>query len=169
MNEQSYTPQHIANYFLARAQEEGRNLTPLKLLKLVYIAYGWVLALTGRRLFEEEIQAWQHGPVIPSLYHEFKHFGREPVTERAQAFDLDSFDVVRPEVPESDKETALILDKVWSAYKAFSGWALRNKTHASDTPWSDVYEDGRRNIVIPDEKIADHYRKRIEKYLDAAS
>jgi uncharacterized phage-associated protein len=41
-----YTPSHIANYFLKRAESQGE----FKLLKLVYIGYGWVLALTDRKL-----------------------------------------------------------------------------------------------------------------------
>lgn len=36
----AYTPQHIANYFLERAEREGVRVSPLKLIKLVYIAYG---------------------------------------------------------------------------------------------------------------------------------
>lgn len=46
-----YTPQHVANFFLDRAEEEGFPLTQLKLMKLVYIAYGWHLAITGEALF----------------------------------------------------------------------------------------------------------------------
>lgn len=50
----------------------------LKLIKLVYLAYGWSIAL-DYRLFDEPIVAWKHGPVIRSLYHEFKHFGAAPI------------------------------------------------------------------------------------------
>jgi|GEM_PF-5349088 len=37
----SYSPSVIANYFLDRASKEGRAVTPMQLLKLVYIAHGW--------------------------------------------------------------------------------------------------------------------------------
>ncbi|MFD1703365.1 Panacea domain-containing protein [Methylopila henanensis] len=163
-----YTPQHIVNYFLTRAEREGRPLTPLKLIKLVYIAYGWVLALTGKRLFDEPIQAWQHGPVIPSVYHEFKHYGKRPIEDKATCFDLDTFDFTVPEIEASDKETKAILDKVWSAYKMFSGWSLRQKTHEPGTPWSQTYEEGVSDKEIPDTLIAPHFKKRIREILDAA-
>ena len=42
-----YTPSHIANFMLDRAEEDARGLSPMKLLKLVYIGYGWSLAVFG--------------------------------------------------------------------------------------------------------------------------
>jgi uncharacterized phage-associated protein len=161
-----YTVQHVANFFLARGEAEQRSMSSLKLLKLVYIAYGWVLALTGKKLFEDDIQAWQHGPVIPALYHEFKHYGSGPIAERAVCFDLDSLEFTCPEIPESDKDTLLILDRVWDAYKGYSAWSLRNKTHAEDGPWHSVYNELERDTVIPDSLIADYFRHRIGEYLN---
>ncbi len=161
------TPQHVANYFLERAARENRGLSPIKLLKLVYIGYGWYLALTGEKLFAENIQAWQHGPVIPSLYHEFKHYRSNAIDEYSTVFDLDSFEEQTPRVPSSSQE-AMVLEKVWESYKRFSGWALRDKTHQPDSPWSAVYKQGKQNIKIPDDKIEAHFQERIGLYLDAA-
>lgn len=163
-----YTPQHIANYFLNRASDEGRGLSPMKLIKLIYIAYGWYIALTGKKLFDEEIQAWKHGPVIPSIYHEFKHYKSNFIDEDASAFDLDTFKETIPFVSPVDNEVNLILDKVWLAYKDFSGIALRGKTHEEGTPWSKSFESGKRNIVIPDEYIKKHFEHRIKEYINRA-
>ncbi|MEL6619109.1 MAG: type II toxin-antitoxin system antitoxin SocA domain-containing protein, partial [Pseudomonadota bacterium] len=163
-----YTPQQVANYFLDRADEEHLPMTQLKLLKLVYIAYGWNLALTGRRLFDEKIEAWQHGPVVKSLYHEFKHFKSSPIIGRSEDVDLDSWDTVEPRIPDEDKETLLILQKVWVSYRRFKGWDLRNKTHEKGGPWSKVYQDGIKGIKLSDQDIATHYEQRIEKYLSAS-
>ncbi|MGB1235814.1 MAG: Panacea domain-containing protein, partial [Planktomarina sp.] len=135
-----YSAQHVANFFLRTAEGEGVRITPLKLLKLVYIAYGWFLALKKQRLFNDDIQAWQHGPVIPSLYHEFKHYGKGPILELATCFDLESFSVEEPSIPSKDADTALILSTVWKSYKDFTGWSLRELTHAAGTPWSKVYD-----------------------------
>ena len=33
----------VANYFLEKAEQEGKPITPLQIQKLVYIAYGWYL------------------------------------------------------------------------------------------------------------------------------
>ena len=163
----AYTPQHVANFFIDCAKRDGKSLDPLKLIKLVYIAYGWVLALTNQRLFDEGIEAWKHGPVIPSIYHEFKHNRYSHIEEKAGEWDMETGDFVTPEVPPSDATTRMILEKVWAAYGRFSGWALRNKTHEQGTPWSETY-DGTLNKVIPDDLISPHFHKKIREIVDAA-
>src|SRR5215467_7486621 len=79
----AYPAKAVANEFLYLAKEERRPVTPMQLLKLVYFAHGWYLALTGERLIDERVEAWKYGPVVPSIYHEFKRFGNEPITEYA--------------------------------------------------------------------------------------
>src|SRR5690606_24176720 len=79
MKKAKYTPAHIANYFLWKAKKENIELTAMKLIKLVYVAYGWYLAFKDEKLFDERIEAWRYGPVIPSLYHEFKRFRNDPI------------------------------------------------------------------------------------------
>jgi len=165
----AYTPQHIANYFLDKAEAECVPITPLKLIKLVYIGYGWVLALVGRRLFPEPIEAWKHGPVIPSLYHEFKHYRSDPITDDALCYDLDTGQSFRPTIPADDTLVRGILDKVWSAYRRFSGWALRQKTHEQGTPWEQTYDPNVMSKQIPDDLIAPHFQQKIREILDAAA
>lgn len=163
----TYKPSHIANYFIKRAESKGLDITILKLLKLVYIGYGWVLALTDRKLFEEDIQAWQHGPVIPSLYNEFKHFGKTPINSYATDFDLETYEFCAPEIDNDDKDILLILGRVWDIYHKFTASALRNKTHESDTPWSKTFDEAITNKVIDSELIKNHFQKKIKEYLDA--
>lgn len=169
MNDQMYTPQHVANFFLERAKCEGYGLTPMKLLKIVYIGYGWVLALTNKKLFDTEIEAWQHGPVIPSLYHEFKEYGRGPISRLSFRMDfkeeISDFEVYSPEIPKNDADIQYILGRVWDVYKDLDGWELRNKTHEHDTPWSKVYIDGERGCVLSDDDIREYYRTKLAEYL----
>ena len=168
----TYTPQHIANFFLKKANASGQPLDQLKLMKLVYIAYGWSLALKNKKLFLESIEAWQHGPVVPSIYHEFKHFGKAPILEPALCVEFDEEDglsVYTPEIPESDQETIFILDKVWAAYRRFSGWDLRNKTHEDNSPWAKVFKAGQRGVPMNDDDIRSHYIDRIRRYIENAA
>ncbi|RYE90398.1 MAG: DUF4065 domain-containing protein [Cytophagaceae bacterium] len=71
----------IANYFIQKSLDTGVEVTPMKLLKLVYISHGWSLALLNEPLINEAVEAWTYGPVIPSLYQELKEYGRERVTK----------------------------------------------------------------------------------------
>lgn len=164
----NYTPQHIANYFLTKSFDEGIPMSPLKLLKIVYIAYGWYHALKGAKLFHEPIEAWEHGPVVPTLYHEFKHYRKSPITELAEEYDASMESSYLPTVPENDGELRLILDKVWASYKMFSAWALRNKTHEVGGPWHKVYDRSDRDVTLNDADISEHYKLKIRQYLDAA-
>ncbi len=60
----AFAARQVANWFIERAAQEGEYLTQLKLQKLVYMAHGWNLALLGKPLISENIEAWKWGPVI---------------------------------------------------------------------------------------------------------
>lgn len=69
----------VANYFIVHSKNEKIFLSNLSMQKLVYFAYGWMMIHTRRKLFYDRIEAWQYGPVIPSLYHSLKQFGRKKI------------------------------------------------------------------------------------------
>ncbi len=75
------TASDVARYFLGLATEDGDLITNLKMQKLVYYAYAWTLVKNDRKLFDEPIQAWANGPVVPSLYQELKCYRAGPIEE----------------------------------------------------------------------------------------
>ena len=81
-----YTSLDIPQNILSIAKKHNALCTPLKLQKLLYYSQGWYLAQTNQTLFEEDIQAWGHGPVCPSVYHHYKAFEWTPIdTNNLQA------------------------------------------------------------------------------------
>ena len=62
--------QDVANFFIGRFQEAQDPVTNLKLQKLLYYAQGWYLAFFDEPLFDERIEAWLHGPVVPPIYQD---------------------------------------------------------------------------------------------------
>ena len=74
-------PAHdVAKYFVSLVDEEaGDSISNLKLQKLLYYAQGAHLALRDEPLFGEPIEAWTHGPVVPSVYRQYKQHGGEPI------------------------------------------------------------------------------------------
>ena len=65
----------VANFFiylLSDKEDEENDLTNMKLNKLTYYAQGQFLKTNGKPLFSEGIEAWIHGPVVPSVDCEFK-------------------------------------------------------------------------------------------------
>jgi len=160
-----YKPSHIANFFLKAADKEYFDVTQMKLQKLVYMGYGWVLALLDRKLFDDEIEAWEHGPVVRSLYDEFKHFGKDPID--CFATECEFYEsAIEPNIENSDKDVIMILGKVWYIFKHYSAWQLRNITHDKDAPWEKTYKKG-ESCPIPSDLIREHFKERIKKYLEA--
>ena len=137
----------VANEFVKLADENGESLTPMQLLKLVYIAHGWMLALYNRPLIREEVQAWQYGPVIPILYRAVRRYRSGPV----QRIDGVSSDEVL------DEDEKSIVQQVYEIYGDLSGPALSRMTHAKDTPWAQVYEPGSFGLVISNDLIEARY------------
>lgn len=121
------TARNIADYILSRSSvEEGNDTTNLKLQKLLYYCQGFHLAVFNTPLFNERIEHWDHGPVVPHVYHEFKAYSSNPIPP------VPSFD----ETILSSKSKGLI-DEVLKVYDQFSAWKLRDLTH-NETPWLDT-------------------------------
>lgn len=148
----NYTPITIATYFLQK-EEQNKTITPMKIIKLVYIAQGWYLALTdGNSLINEKAEAWKYGPVIPSLYERFKSFGSNIIT-----------DIPKVDLSNLTKKDTDILDDVWNNYGNKSGIQLSGKTHEPNTPWSKTWEKAREttkkeDLIIPNSLIMQHYQ-----------
>lgn len=146
----------VADAILKIAKAQGKSLTPMQLVKLTYIADGWSMALRDKSLFNNRVEAWQYGPVIPDLYHATKVFGRRPIP-------LDVVgDANEIDVSDEDKK---FLEAVYNKYSKLDGIALSYLTHRAGTPWTQAYEPDIRNIEIPKHLIARHY-KELSKELD---
>ena len=154
----------IANWFLEKAKDQGDKLTNMKLQKLVYIAHGWNLALFEAPLVEDTIEAWQYGPVIPSLYHEFKLWGSGEIKELAENMFVRADKIYCvPYNAELNGEEHSLLDEIWKAYGKFSANQLSRLTHKDGSPWHQVWEEGCRNRPIPNNVIKAYYKKLAER------
>jgi uncharacterized phage-associated protein len=141
------TSKQVAEYFLYLTDPDvGEIISNLKLQKLVYYAQGFHLAMHDSVLFHEPILAWEHGPVVESLYREYKQFGNQAIPP-SETFDPSVF---------TDKQIAL-LKEVYEVYGQFSAWKLRNMTH-SEKPWLETP----KNQVINPELMRDFFKNYID-------
>lgn len=148
-----YSVSDVAKYFLTKD-----SMSPKKLQKIVYYAYGWTLALLNERsddlefrLFENRIEAWVHGPVIPNLYQEYKLYGWQNIPQcKEYKGELFSEDV------------ADLLNQVWDAYGDFTANELEAISH-KEKPWINArkgvppYEVS--DNVISDTDIFDYFNE----------
>lgn len=133
----------VAAYIL---QKHG-SMTAMKLQKLAYYSQAWSLVWEDRPIFEDRIEAWANGPVVPSLY-EF-HRGRFEVSKIAKG----NPDALDP----ADKSTVI---SVLSFYGDKTSQWLSDLTH-SEEPWLDARrglapgERGDREITLA--SMAEYY------------
>jgi len=160
-----YTPAHIANFFLWLGDKEEINISTLKLIKLVYIAYAWNLAVYNSRLFQEKIEAWKYGPVIPSIYHEFKRFRSDPIDKFAVEYNVKTNKLEYPIIDHKDTSLSILLRAVWEVYKNETGENLSQLTHEEDSPWCKAFNNGTGlNAQLDDEDIKKRAVEALRKY-----
>ncbi len=116
----------IANYFVYRANKDNTTITNKKIQKLVYYAQAWSLVLLNKKLFNEKIEAWVHGPAVLDLYSKYKKFGFSSIEESIDAGDV-----------KFSKKITDLLDNVWSVYGKMDARYLEFLTH-SEKPWQEA-------------------------------
>lgn len=150
----------IANYFVDKAKTDGQDITLLSLVKLVYIAHGFLLALFDRSFIDprfDKVEAWRYGPVIPSVYHLFCHNKRSSITEKEGVMRWSDNEEPQYEEPSvTDQGEIKVLNLVWQKYGKMPASQLVNILHKEGSPWWQTYEDG-KNKPIPDELTKQHY------------
>ena len=145
----------IANEFLRRAQQDRRPLTHMQVQKLVYLAHGWNMAVEGRDLIEDDVEAWEFGPVIRKLYDALKSYGRGPIIHLIRWGDDTPFpsDDGGPARADLDPRETAIIDRVWEVYGKYEAFQLSALTHAANSPWHRTYVPGGRDLApagVPD-------------------
>jgi len=152
------TPLAISNYFVNKANSLSAELTPMKLLKLVYLSHGWYLGLNnGEALIPEFAQAWEYGPVVQSVYDNFKNYKQNQITSLKQDGN-GNYPMV------SDAEMVKFLNRIWEVYGGYSGTQLSTLTHEKGSPWDVIWHQkgGKTGygVVIPNPLITEYYKNK---------
>ena len=134
----------VSKYIL----EKKGAMTHMKLQKLVYYCQAWSLVWDEKQLFEEKIEAWINGPVVPVLFHKLKgYFEVHAGSVSGNSSNLN----------EVQKET---VDSVLDFYGEYSSQYLSDLTHM-EAPWkearSGIAEHLRGNKEITASMMANYY------------
>ena len=141
----AYKALDIANKIISKTDlEHGDTISNLKLQKMLYYQQGFHLAYFGTPLFDEDIVAWQYGPVVPSVYKEYKSFESNSISTSEEGISL------------SDDEEELF-NNVYEEYNQFSAVSLMKMTH-EESPWKTT----EINSVISRDKMAAFFKTQIE-------
>lgn len=143
-----YNSKDMAQYVVDRRKENNDTVTPLQLMKIVYLCHGWLLGIKGRPLVNDAFEAWQYGPVSRELYEAVRHYRSSPVTvvkgAKALSLDSDEFEVV---------------NNVIDFYAKFDGLRLSALTHEPRSPWDITWSSAGKNAPISNDLIEHFYAR----------
>lgn len=149
----------LARHLLSRIKpEQGDSITHLKLQKLLYYCQGWHLAAFGAPIFREEVEAWELGPVVRSVYGRVKGFGDAAIPPSMIDFE---------NLPALDHDAEWLVQQVWERYARFSGSELVTMTHREEA-WRKNHVAGRPDSIIPRSDLEDWFRHVLERELREA-
>lgn len=148
----------LIRLYLARHSQTATNL---KLQKLLYYSQGWFVAITGDALFEDNIEAWVHGPVVPPVFRRFRDYRWNflpaidwtPELKEASHFSVNAYTV------------GAHIDQVVRLYGGFAGPDLETMTHR-ETPWiiarKGLAADTPSNAVISIQSLKDYFNPQLQ-------
>lgn len=149
-----YTIFQIAKWFFERNQG---IMQAKKLQKLCWYAYSWYIALNYNpeeesyydKLFDEEAEAWVHGPVFRRLYSDFRY--------------NNYFETNKADIDSINGDTVAFLERIWNVYGSYNGEELEEISH-NEAPWKNARGNLGRlepsSNVINDADIISEYLNR---------
>jgi uncharacterized phage-associated protein len=130
----AYKALQIAQLLLSKAAEGNQELmSNLKLQKMLYYEQGFHLAAFDTPLFDENIEAWMFGPVVPEVYEKYAKYDAKGIEPPTQI-----------DIKLNEEETTLF-NNVFDVYNQYSAVKLVEMTH-SEPPWNSV-SPGKGNII----------------------
>ncbi len=144
--EKQYSALEIANYIVYLLKDVCEDLTNMKLNKLIYFAQGQYLKETGKPLFNDNIEAWDYGPVVESVYQKYKRFNNKPIS----IYNKRMANTISMEVSD-------FLIGISRKYGKFTASSLVSKTHMINSPWDQVYQGKERHVLIPVNIIKEYF------------
>jgi uncharacterized phage-associated protein len=144
----------VAGTILSLCAKRGiDDVSNLKLQKLTYYAEAWYLAFENKSLYSDRIEAWIHGPVIPTVFKEYRDYRWAPLQRPATR-------------PSADADIIEHLNMVLDTYGKFSAQELERLTH-SEAPWTKAREgyapDEPANTEIDRRGMKLYYRSLVER------
>lgn len=145
----SYTVEDVAKTILST--ENGGEMSPMKLQKLLYYAQSWALVWLQQPLFNNEFEAWTDGPVLPDFYEKYK-----------DRYELTAEDITDGSVVQ-EPAIARTIRSVLQFYGRKTDDELRDLTQVED-PWRSARGDHPSNVALNDAIISkasmlDYYRQ----------
>ena len=136
------------------------EVTPLALQKILYFIQGLFFSKYGTPLFNNDCEAWVHGPVYAEIYDMFSNFRYDPI-------DDPRFELLKGKSVNLDEKEREVVDLVVNTFGIYGGKTLERITH-KEKPWKDAREgyseNEPSNEEISKESIKEYFVSVREKY-----
>lgn len=170
----AYKVNDLANYIVEFSKGINNPVNNLQLQKILYYLQARYLVEKGQPLFEERIEKWQYGPVIPEVYHRFKHLGAKDIIEIPVEFDFfllldEDFEIddIEDNIDDSeniDDNDKIVIDDTIRKLGKYQPFDLVDETHKHQS-WLDCQDDiygGTRNLQYEDVDILRDFQENPE-------
>lgn len=134
----------LAKYIVNKCTNDGCPISNLQLQKILYYIQRQFLQI-NKKAFDDDIEAWQFGPVVPSVYHMYCGFGANPIR---WTYDDESFEL--------EGDDKFLIDVIVTQKRRLDPWDLVRDTHKEGKAWCIIYDNGHGDhSIIPKELIRD--------------
>lgn len=140
---------HVINY----SNEHDYGISNLKLQKVLYFiqAYFLINKKDHTPCFDEKIEAWDFGPIVPEAYREYKQYGNGdiPTVKSYLLFDNGNiWNSKRVEYKDNiiSPDDKKLINKVIDKFSNYSATDLVSLTHRQ-SPWIDAYIPCQNNEI----------------------
>lgn len=148
-----YNVLDVSRFIINYCNEKDYHISNLKLQKILYFIQAYYLSKTESKepCFKDVIEAWDFGPVIPVVYHEYKRFGSTNIPKINTYIEFDINDFWKSKVVEYDDRIIAdgdkkIICKLVDNFSQISTTRLVQITH-NQSPWIDAYSKGRTTVI----------------------
>lgn len=143
-----YDGRAVANRIIEHADAEDALITVYELVKHVYFAHGWNLAVHDRPLVRQHFEVWPYGPVAREVYDTFRppppKLYNEPVA-RVEGYSANF-----------TEEEEHVIRRVYETYSDLTAHTMAEMTYEPGTPWARTHDLG-FGAHISNKLIREHF------------
>ena len=150
----TYPVRDVSHYIIVYSNKKDYGVSNLKLQKLLYFVQAFFLINDCPPCFDEKIEGWDFGPVVPEIYREYKRYGGMDIPTIDYYVKFDKKNIWNTEriyyediISDDDKE---MIQAVVDKFAHCSATFLVNLTHNQD-PWINAYVNGQRNEITKED------------------
>lgn len=134
-----YNVLDICKFIIQYENSEGRQVSNLRLQKLIYFVQAQFIMDFNELCFEEEFEAWKFGPVLPTAYEEYKFYASSSISLSKE----DEKEVIDIDIAHENS-----IQKTLNNSKVYTTTNLVDISHKKGGPWCKSYKLNKKEKIL---------------------